>query len=86
MKLYLDQITSQGYDAVIEPYATMRIIVVNYTDSSKYFKYKVCTMQEVCGYGVLSMDFMVAENVDIAIECTSFFLLFFYYYPLLFLL
>lgn len=48
-----------GYDAIIEPYASMRLLITN-SDMATYYKYSVCEtgsdLDSICQYGTLSFS------------------------------
>ena len=69
MNYYID-------DAVIEPFSPMSLVIVDYTDTSTYFKYSVCSTTDTeetdCQDGVLSLDNLTMPNVDVTVQCQAF--------------
>jgi len=66
----------KNYDVVLEPYAPMALVVVDYTDSTIYYDFEVCkkedTSKQDCSTGTLSLDKDVAMNVDVTLKCDPF--------------
>jgi len=73
--LHYTFINEKGYDVIFEPHTEMNLVVLDWTDSSIYYKYIVCkaedTEKQNCQEGVVSLDKGIS-NVNVNLPCSPY--------------
>ena len=73
--LYYTHLREEEYDVIYEPHSEMNLVVMDWTDSSIYYKYIVCKAEDTfkanCQEGTVSLDKSIS-NVNINIPCSPY--------------